>query len=324
MCEIHSRLVAIMFVQVTESAGEIKELPVASCRLEESRKELSDHIKFYRGQNMEIDSGEIYACFTGAVSAFNAALCLQNILPQYNLRIGLHLGEVLSWKGRFQGREVNLASRLPMLARAGGVCLTQSVYQYLEDQDKQILVALGVHKLKHVDVGVPLFAYLPAGQPTRCRWRELKRNFIKKLWKYKWSVWVLYLVAIGALFFHPHIVEYSTIDRKVLKVFVAEFDLRSQHQQKSKLLQSIELSVRSILSGRHGAMNIHLLNQRSLAQIELLVSIEQISNRLQARYIISALPQGNTLAYGGFEEDESRVFHLQDALSEQILTVLQE
>ena len=324
MCEIHSSLVAIMFVQVTESAGEIKELPVASCRLEESRKELSDHIKFFRGKNLEIDSGEIYACFIGAVSAFNAALCLQNILPQYKLRIGLHLGEVLSWKGKFQGREVNLASRLPMFARAGGICLTQSVYQYLEDQDKQILVALGVHKLKHVDVGVPLFAYLPAGQATRCKRRELKRRFIEKLCKHKWSVWFLYLITVGVLFSLPPIMGLSITNRKVLKVYVAEFDLGTQHSQKSELLQGIELSVKSILSGRHGAIDIHLLKQRSAAQIEILLSIEQVASRLQAGYTINALPRGNTLAYGRFEEDESKIFHLQDVLSEQILTVLRE
>jgi hypothetical protein len=324
MHEINSRLVAIMFVQVTESGEKITELPVASCRLEEYRKELSEHIKSFSGVYLEINSGEIYACFIGAVSAFNAALCLQSILPQYNLRIGLHLGEVLCRQGKFKGREVNLASRLPTFARAGGICLSQSVHQYLEDKDKKILVALGVHNLKHVNVGVPLFAYLPAGQATRCRWRELKRNFIKKLWKYKWSVWALYLIAIGVLFSFPHLVGYSTTDRKILKVFVAEFDLRSHQQKKSKLLQSIELSVRSMLSGRHGALNIHLLNQRSSAQIELLVSIEQIANRLQTGYVINSLPQGNTLAYGGFGEDESRVFHLQDRLAEQILAALPE
>jgi TolB-like protein len=116
----------------------------------------------------------------------------------------------------------------------------------------------------------------------------------------------------------------SITDRKVLKVYVAEFNLGTQHSQKSEVLQSIELGVKSILSGRHGAIDIHLLKQRSAAQFELLLSIERVANRLQAEYTINALPRGNTLAYGRFEEDESKIFHLQDVLSEQILTVLRE
>ena len=322
MKEIHSRLVAIMFVQVTESVDELIELPVASYRLEESYKELLKHINAYRGEYLEINSGEIYACFTGAVSAFNAALCLQSILPRYNLRIGLHLGEVLYRNGKFQGKEVNLASRLPMFARAGGICISQSVYQYIEE--KEILVALGVHKLKHVDVGVPLFAYLPSGQATRCKWRELKQKFLGRLPGYNSLKLLIYPVAIAALFLLPHAMDLSVADRKVLKIYVAEFELQSLPGQEGNLLQGIELGIRAMLAGSHDSIDVHLLSQRSGAQIELLVTIKQLGHKLQAGYNINELPLGNTLAYGGFEVDEKRLFHLQDLISEHIITVLEE
>lgn len=324
MREIHSRLAAIMFVQVTESTENITELPVASCRIEENNDALAIHLKAFRGEILEINSGEIYAYFAGAVSAFNAALSLQAKLPQYNLRIGLHLGEVLQHKRKFLGRDVNLAARLPKLARAGGICLSQSVYQYLEDEAKQILVPIGVHDLKNIDVSIPLYAYLPAGQANRCRRRELKRKVIEKLRRHKWTVWISYLAAVAVIFSLPHVLGLSATDRKVLKIYAAGFEMPSKPGQQNNLYKSIEISVRSLLSGRYENVDIHLLNNRSFAQLELLVRVEHSEGRIYAGYVINALPTGNTVAYGGIEENDSNIFQLQDRLARQILTALPE
>jgi hypothetical protein len=324
MHETHGRLVAIMFVQVTEQTDDDKELPVASSRLTENQKDLRVHFNRFRGEILEIRPGEIYAYFSGAVSAFHAALMLQRMMPQFSIRIGLHLGEVLHRKGKFQGRDVNLASRLPEFARAGGICLSQSVYQYLEDQDKQILVALGKHDLKNVAVGVPLFAYLPVGQKCRCKLRELKSLLTKKIRKCRRFFWLLPLVGVATVIAMPLYIDNSVPVRKVVKLYLARFELQTQDDLQNELLESIEVAVRSVLSGGHEFYDLHLLNKRSSAPIELLVTIKQVSGKIQAGYTINGLPEGETLAYGGFEEDESRAFYIQDRLSDQILSALRQ
>ena len=324
MSQIHSRLAAIMFVQVTESTETVTELPVASCQLKESEKDFCKYLDSFDGKILEISSGEFYVSFGGAVSAFNAALGLQALLPQYNLRIGLHLGEVLQQQDKFLGRDVNLAARLPKLARAGGVCLSQSVYQYLEDEEKQILVPIGVHALKNIDAGVPLFAYLPAGQANRCKRREIKRKLREKIKKHKWFAWLAYLAMVVGVYSLPHFVASPVAERIILKLYVTEFEFHPQHGEKKKLVKSIEIAVRSLLSGRYEGVDIHLQKERTSAQLELLVSIEHQGNSLLTGYIIKGLPQGKTLAYGGFEVDDSKIFQLQDRLAEQVLTALPE
>ena len=322
MHETHGRLVAIMFVQVTEPTDNNAELPVDSDRITENQHDILIHLKQFRGNLLEIRHGEIYAYFPGGVLSFNAALSLQSIMPQFNLRIGLHLGEVIFRKEKLQGRDVNLASRLPSCARAGGICMSQSVYQYLEDPEKQRLVALGKHNLKNIDVEVPLYAYLPAGQSCRRKTRELKRLLLEKLSRNRRAFYVSFMVAVTAILAFALFVDKSVAARKVVNVYLPEFKQQAMDSQHIPLLESTEFTVRSRLAGKHDFINLHLLKKRSLASIELLVTIKQVSGKIQTEYILNSLPDGKNLASGRLEEDANRVFYLQHHLVEQILATL--
>ncbi len=322
MHETHGRLVAIMFVQVSEPADKNRELPVDSARIRENLQDILIHLKKFRGNLLEIRHGEIYAYFPGGVLSFNAALSLQSILPQFNLRIGLHLGEVLFRNEKLQGRDVNLASRLPSCARAGGICMSQSVYQYLEDPDKQRLVALGRHNLKNIDVEVPLYAYLPAGQSCRRKTRELRRLLLEKLSKNKRVFHVSIMLAVTAIIASASFMDNSVPVRKVVNLYLPEFKQQAMNSKYISLLQSTEFTVRSRLAGKHDFFNLHLLKKRSFASIELLVTIKHVTGRIQAEYIVNSLPEGKNLASGRLEEDVNRVFYLQHQLAEQILATL--
>jgi adenylate cyclase len=322
MHETHGRLVAIMFVQVSEPADKNRELPVDSARIRENLQDILIHLKKFRGNLLEIRHGEIYAYFPGGVLSFNAALSLQSILPQFNLRIGLHLGEVLFRKEKLQGRDVNLASRLPSCARAGGICMSQSVYQYLEDPDKQRLVALGRHNLKNIDVEVPLYAYLPAGQLCRRKTRELRRLLLEKLRRNKRAFSISFMLAAIAIIPYASLMDNSVPGRKVINLYLPQFKQQAMDSKHRSLLQSTEFTVRSRLAGKHNFFNLHLLQKRSFASIELLVTIKQVTGRIQAEYILNSLPDGKNLASGRVEEDEKKVFYLQHQLAEQILATL--
>ena len=111
---------------------------------------------------------------------------------------------------------------------------------------------------------------------------------------------------------------------KVIKLYVAEFQLHTANNRQHEFPESIEVAVRSLISGRHEQYELHILNRRSDAEMELLVTIKKLPGRIQAGYIINGLPDGETLAYGGFEEDESRMFYIQDRLSAEILSSLRQ
>ncbi len=114
----------------------------------------------------------------------------------------------------------------------------------------------------------------------------------------------------------------SVTDREILKIYTAEFEFPSQAGPESKLYQSVEVAVRSLLSGRHENFDIHLLNNPSSSQLELRVSVEHAGDTLKAEYVIKTLAKGNTVAYGGLEENDRQIFQFQDRLAEHILTAL--
>ena len=328
MPETHCSVVTIMFVQVTETAENEREIPVVSCRLEEHQGFLRDHLKRFHGKLLEIRIGELYAYFPDATLAFNAAISLQQILSQFILRIGLHTGEVLFRQGRLQGADVNLASRLPYCARAGGICLSRTVYQYLKTSERQRLVALGAHSLKNFDIRMPLYAYLPDGQASRSRGREMRRQFFASLNKYRQQrsaryILLVILTGLVAAFIWTQNMVSSTQARDVINLYVPAFVNQAQDNESVVHLEGIEMAVRSRLSGIHDVFDLVLVSDRSSATTKLLVKLRQVSGNVNIEYILSSLPAGLILASGRVEQDGSSIFHLQDSLSDHVLQDLE-
>lgn len=324
MHDTHCRLVTIMFVQVTAISEFNKEIPVASSRLEKHLKALCNHLKRFHGVLLEIRTGEIYAYFPGAALAFNAAVSLQQKMDQFDLRTGLHVGEVLFRQGRLQGSDVNLAARLPSCARAGGICLSQTVYQYLKDGDKQNLVAIGAHDLKNFDIRMPLYAYLPDGQASRSKGREFRQQFFSVVSKYwqKRSVKLTLLASLAALvvaIFWVQNINSQALNRHVFSLYIPAFVDQSQEFARAIDLESIEVVVRSRLAGNHGEFKLALMRDRSSATAELLIKVRQVSGSVNVEYILKSIPEALVLATGSVNQDGASLFNLQDRLSDKIL-----
>jgi class 3 adenylate cyclase len=324
MRETQLRLVTIMFVQVTETTENEREIPIVSCRLEQHQKLLRGLLKRFHGELLEIRVGELYAYFPGAELAFNAAISLQEMMSQFHMRIGLHVGEVLFKEGKLLGSAVNLASRLPSCARAGGICLSRTVYQYLRERERQMLVALGPHDLKNFDIRMPLYAYFPDGQAGRSRGREMKRQYIAGLKQY-WQTRTAKYALLGSftgfvvVFIWAQNMFFDKPTPDVIHLFVPAFVNQAQNDEGNIHLKGIEMAVRSRLSGAHDGFDLVLMNDRDSATAELLVKQRQVSGNINTEYTLSSLPVGFILASGRVEQDDSSLFHLQDELSDFVL-----
>ncbi len=324
MHNTHCRLVTIMFVQVTEISESNKEIPVASNRLETHLKSLCNHLQHFHGVLLEIRTGEIYAYFPGAALAFNAAVSLQQKMAQFDLRAGLHVGEVLFRQGRLQGSDVNLAARLPSCARAGGICLSHAVYQYLKGRDKQNLVAIGAHDLKNFDIRMPLYAYLPNGQASRSKGREFRRQFYSVVSKY-WQKKVVKLTLLASLsglvaaFIWAQNITSQTLNRNVINLYVPAFVDQTHNSATAVDLEGIEVVVRSRLAGNQGVFGLALMSDRDSATAELLIKMRQLSGLLNVEYVLRSVPEALVLASGSVNQEGTSLFILQDRLSDQIL-----
>ncbi|MFQ5841800.1 MAG: tetratricopeptide repeat protein [Thermodesulfobacteriota bacterium] len=123
-------------------------------------------IKRYNGEWLkEIGDGTL-SSFPSAIDAVNCGVEIQRVLkwdPQHNLRIGIHVGDVVFKKGDVFGAGVNVASRLEPLAEPGGICVSERVYDDIKNKPKIKTAFLGEKTLKNVDRPVKVYALVGEG-----------------------------------------------------------------------------------------------------------------------------------------------------------------
>ncbi|MBS1262628.1 MAG: pH-sensitive adenylate cyclase [Calditrichaeota bacterium] len=202
-----NRLTAIMFSDIVGFTRKMGEDEARMLRL------LNDHNAIVEGAVGNHD-GEIIkrmgdAFLVSFDSALNAVLCavdIQQAHADYNrdkpledqvqVRIGIHLGDIVIREDDVFGDGVNVASRVEPLAHPGGICITRSVYDIVKRRMEIKAVELGPQQLKNVNEAVEVFHLLS----DTVGLKELRRT---KQWKKRRSParYVLLLAIVLVLVF---------------------------------------------------------------------------------------------------------------------------
>jgi adenylate cyclase len=109
------------------------------------RRELIDPaVAEYAGRIVKTTGDGVLVEFASAVGAVRCAIHIQygmavrnRIVPKDRrlvFRIGLNLGDVIVQNGDLYGDGVNVAARLEALAEPGGICLSASVHEQVQDK----------------------------------------------------------------------------------------------------------------------------------------------------------------------------------------------
>src|SRR3954464_13638739 len=98
--------------------------------------------------------------FPSSLAAVQAAVAMQQELgaEDVQVRIGVHVGEVIVEPERLTGEAVNIADPIESFAVAGGVMLSDSAYDQIKNRSDVDAVAVGRFKLKNVGRPLELFA----------------------------------------------------------------------------------------------------------------------------------------------------------------------
>ena len=108
------------------------------------RAVISSLIQHYRGRVVDSPGDNLLAEFASVVDAVRCAVEIQHALKEKNaelpeqrqmqFRIGINLGDVIVEGERLYGDGVNIAARLESLAIPGGICISGTVYDQVENK----------------------------------------------------------------------------------------------------------------------------------------------------------------------------------------------
>ena len=133
------KLAAIMFTDmVGYTALMQKDESTARELIEMQRALMKPYVKKHGGEIIQFVGDGTFCRFDSAIEAVNAALEIQKVMevePELNLRIGIHVGDVVVEGDEVYGDGVNVASRIEPLGEPGGVCISGRVYDDIRNQE---------------------------------------------------------------------------------------------------------------------------------------------------------------------------------------------
>jgi TolB-like protein/class 3 adenylate cyclase/Flp pilus assembly protein TadD len=166
--EEQRKLAAIMFTDmVGYSALSQRDEKLAQELLEEHRRLLRKIFPRFNGSEIKTIGDAFLVEFGSALEAAQCAIEIQRTLAkrdadasadrQIQVRIGVHIGDVVHRGGDVYGDGVNIASRIEPVAGPGGICVSMDVERQIRNALEARFEKLAPTELKNISVPMDLF-----------------------------------------------------------------------------------------------------------------------------------------------------------------------
>jgi adenylate cyclase len=139
------------------------------------RKVITSVIEKYRGRVVDSPGDNILAEFVSVVDAVQSGVEIQEVIRAKNaelpderkmeFRIGINLGDVIQEGERIYGDGVNIAARVEGLADPGGICISGSAYEQIENKLALGYDYIGEHTVKNIVKPIRVYK-VPTGPET--------------------------------------------------------------------------------------------------------------------------------------------------------------
>lgn len=142
---VKRKLAAILSADVKDYSRLMRDGEAVTVRtLEAYREAMTKLILQHHGRVVDSPGDNLLAEFASVVDSVQAAVAIQKELKARNarlpasrkmeFRIGINLGDIIEEGGRLYGDGVNIAARLEALADPGGICISRTAYDQIEDK----------------------------------------------------------------------------------------------------------------------------------------------------------------------------------------------
>ena len=165
------KLTAVFSADVAGYSRLMGEDEAATVRTLEAYKQIMfSLIKQHRGRVIDSPGDNLLAEFASVVDAVQCGVAAQNEVKARNgdlpenrkmqFRIGINLGDVIQEGDRIYEDGVNIAARLEALAEAGGICISKTAFDYIENKLPLGYQFLGQQTVKNITKPVGAYKVL--------------------------------------------------------------------------------------------------------------------------------------------------------------------
>ena len=180
---IERKLVAILHADVKGYSRLMEEDEVGTLRTLTTYRAVTDSlIEQHRGRIVGTAGDSILAEFASPVEAVQCAVEIQQAFRSRNadlppnrrmeFRIGINVGDVMVEGPQIYGDGVNIAARLEALAEGGGICISGTVYDQVENKLPLLYESLGEQTVKNIKKPVRMYRVRLAGEAVAPPVRE--------------------------------------------------------------------------------------------------------------------------------------------------------
>ncbi len=176
--ETGRRLAAVMFTDIVGYAASSERDEALTLEL------LTEHQQILRlifpnfgGKEIKTTGDGFFCEFSSILDAVHCAIAIQTALFERNLsvdeerrlqiRIGIHLGDVVDFAQDRFGTEVNIAARIEPFAQPGGICVSQQVFDQINGKIDSPIHRLGKLRLKNIKEPLCLYRIALPWEPAK-------------------------------------------------------------------------------------------------------------------------------------------------------------
>src|SRR4029079_713650 len=204
------KLAAIMFTDmVGYSALSQRDEKLAQELLEEHRRLLREIFPRFHGTEIKTIGDAFLVEFGSALEAAQCAIEIQRALAkrdadepaerQIQLRIGIHIGDVIHRGDDVYGDGVNIASRIEPLANPGGICLSMDVERQIRNAVETRFEKLAPTELKNISVPMDLFRIVLPWETKASPWKSETESGQTTSARFPWHEIVIGILLLAAV-----------------------------------------------------------------------------------------------------------------------------
>jgi adenylate cyclase len=328
--------------------------------LQEYKEVMASSIQHHRGRIVGTAGDSVLAEFASVVDAVQCAVEIQqvlraknNLLPEdrrMDFRIGINLGDVIEEGETIYGDGVNIASRLESLAEAGGICISESAYQQIENKLPLRYDYMGEHEVKNIAKPVRVYRARIESEAAPSKLGEEKKPVGKRVSKAVLAIIAVVVIAGAVILYQfvlrpsPSKTEVASKEKMALplpdvpSIAVLPFVNMSEDPKQEFLCDGMTEEIITHLSKVPGMFVI--ARNSTFTYKGKPVKVKQVSEELGVRYVMEGSLQrsgdrvritaqlidalkGDHLWAESYDRDLKDIFALQDEITMKILTATQ-